>query len=204
MEPPVVAMHQAIRPELDRRYQLRARLLEAERRKQREQEAAQRKSLVGTGDRSERIRTYNFPQGRVTDHRINLTLYKLDQVMEGKLDELIDAGTLQDMTSDETKVEEELSKVPGVTVLIYDQTCAAEKRRRRKRGAFPDPAKRAEIYKQLNQKVYDLALYAILPVATTHRYEPLYLNGWYDGLDGINRNMMVDTQGTYVPGFSKK
>ena len=70
---------------------LSARLLEAERRKQREQEAATRKSLVGTGDRSERIRTYNFPQGRVTDHRINLTLYKLDQVVEGKLDELIDA-----------------------------------------------------------------------------------------------------------------
>jgi peptide chain release factor 1 len=70
---------------------LSARLLEAERRKQREQEAATRKSLVGTGDRSERIRTYNFPQGRVTDHRINLTLYKLDQVMEGGLDELIDA-----------------------------------------------------------------------------------------------------------------
>lgn len=70
---------------------LSARLLEAERRKQREQEAAARKSLVGSGDRSERIRTYNFPQGRVTDHRINLTLYKLDQVMEGRLDELIDA-----------------------------------------------------------------------------------------------------------------
>jgi len=69
---------------------LSARMLEAKRRKQREQEAAQRKSLVGSGDRSERIRTYNFPQGRVTDHRINLTLYKLDQVMEGKLDELID------------------------------------------------------------------------------------------------------------------
>ena len=70
---------------------LSARLLEAERRKQREQEAAHRKSLVGTGDRSERIRTYNFPQGRVTDHRVNLTLYKLDQAMEGKIDELIDA-----------------------------------------------------------------------------------------------------------------
>jgi peptide chain release factor 1 len=70
---------------------LSARLLETERRKQREQEAAHRKSLVGSGDRSERIRTYNFPQGRVTDHRINLTLYKLDQVMEGKLDELIEA-----------------------------------------------------------------------------------------------------------------
>ncbi len=70
---------------------LSARLLEAERRKQREQEAAARKSLVGSGDRSERIRTYNFPQGRVTDHRINLTLYKLDQVMEGKIDELVQA-----------------------------------------------------------------------------------------------------------------
>jgi peptide chain release factor 1 len=70
---------------------LSARLLEAERRKQREREASTRKSLVGSGDRSERIRTYNFPQGRVTDHRINLTLYRLDQVMEGKLDELVDA-----------------------------------------------------------------------------------------------------------------
>ncbi len=54
-------------------------------------EAAQRKSLVGSGDRSERIRTYNFPQGRVTDHRINLTLYKLDRIMAGELDEVIDA-----------------------------------------------------------------------------------------------------------------
>jgi peptide chain release factor 1 len=70
---------------------LSARLLENERRKQRETEAATRKSLVGSGDRSERVRTYNFPQGRVTDHRINLTLYKLDQIMEGKLDELIAA-----------------------------------------------------------------------------------------------------------------
>jgi peptide chain release factor 1 len=69
---------------------LSARLLEQERRKQREAEAAHRKSLVGTGDRSERIRTYNFPQGRCTDHRINLTLYKLDQVMEGRVDELIE------------------------------------------------------------------------------------------------------------------
>jgi len=70
---------------------LAARLLEMEQRKQREAEAAHRKSLVGTGDRSERIRTYNFPQGRVTDHRINLTLYKLDQVMEGHVDELVEA-----------------------------------------------------------------------------------------------------------------
>ncbi|MFM2119687.1 MAG: hypothetical protein RL722_1155, partial [Pseudomonadota bacterium] len=54
-------------------------------------EAATRKSLVGTGDRSDRIRTYNFPQGRLTDHRINLTLYKLGAVMEGELDEVITA-----------------------------------------------------------------------------------------------------------------
>ena len=58
--------------------------------------AAERKSQVGTGDRSERIRTYNFPQGRVTDHRIGLTLYKLDQVLDGDLDEIIDALTLAD------------------------------------------------------------------------------------------------------------
>ena len=57
---------------------------------QREQEASTRKSLVGSGDRSERIRTYNFPQGRVTDHRINLTLYKLLEVMEGDLGVVID------------------------------------------------------------------------------------------------------------------
>lgn len=52
-------------------------------------QASERKSLVGSGDRSERIRTYNYPQGRVTDHRINLTLYKLDEIMEGSLDEVI-------------------------------------------------------------------------------------------------------------------
>ena len=54
-------------------------------------EGAIRRSKIGTGDRSEKIRTYNFPQGRVTDHRINLTLYKIDAVMNGELDELIDA-----------------------------------------------------------------------------------------------------------------
>ncbi len=69
---------------------LRSRLLEKEQREQQEQEAATRKSLVGSGDRSQRIRTYNFPQGRVTDHRINLTLYKLDQTMIGEMDEIID------------------------------------------------------------------------------------------------------------------
>ncbi len=70
---------------------LRTRLFDLERQKQNEARAADRKGQVGSGDRSERIRTYNFPQGRVTDHRINLTLYRLDQVMEGDLDELIDA-----------------------------------------------------------------------------------------------------------------
>ena len=70
---------------------LRSRLLEMEREKQEAATAAQRKSQVGSGDRSERIRTYNFPQGRVTDHRIGLTLYKIDAIMDGTLDELIDA-----------------------------------------------------------------------------------------------------------------
>jgi peptide chain release factor 1 len=70
---------------------LKARLLSAEREKQQSQQAQTRKLQVGSGDRSERIRTYNFPQGRVTDHRINLTLYKLDDVMNGNLDELIRA-----------------------------------------------------------------------------------------------------------------
>lgn len=70
---------------------LRARLLEKRQEEQRSKIAATRKLMVGTGDRSERIRTYNFPQGRVTDHRINLTLYKLDRVMEGEMNELVDA-----------------------------------------------------------------------------------------------------------------
>ncbi len=70
---------------------LRARLLERKQEEQRSEIAASRKLMVGTGDRSERIRTYNFPQGRVTDHRINFTLYKLEQVMDGGLNALIDA-----------------------------------------------------------------------------------------------------------------
>ena len=70
---------------------LASRLYEAERRKQEEAIARERRSQVGTGMRNERIRTYNFPQGRVTDHRINLTLYKIEAIMNGDLDELIDA-----------------------------------------------------------------------------------------------------------------
>lgn len=74
---------------------LAARIHDVQLREQQAREAATRKSLVGSGDRSERIRTYNFPQGRITDHRINLTLYKLDAVMQGELDELIDALTAE-------------------------------------------------------------------------------------------------------------
>ena len=68
---------------------LKSKLLQAEIDKQQKEQSDTRKSLVGSGDRSERIRTYNYPQGRVTDHRINLTLYKLDEVMEGSLDSII-------------------------------------------------------------------------------------------------------------------
>jgi peptide chain release factor 1 len=70
---------------------LAARIKDVQVREQQAKEAATRKSLVGSGDRSERIRTYNFPQGRITDHRINLTLYKIDAMMQGDLDELINA-----------------------------------------------------------------------------------------------------------------
>lgn len=70
---------------------LKARILAAEREKQHKQQADARRNLVGTGDRSERIRTYNFPQGRLTDHRINLTLYQLPQIMEGDVGPVIDA-----------------------------------------------------------------------------------------------------------------
>ena len=69
---------------------LQARLLNTERDQQQNEQAENRRSLVGSGDRSERIRTYNFPQGRVTDHRINLTLYQLDDFMEGNIDMVIE------------------------------------------------------------------------------------------------------------------
>ena len=75
---------------------LRSRLYQREREKQEAERAGLRRDQVGSGDRSGRIRTYNFPQGRMTDHRINLTLYKLDQVMNGDLDEMIDALTAAD------------------------------------------------------------------------------------------------------------
>ena len=89
---------------------LRARLLEQEREKQQSARAGERRSQVGTGDRSERIRTYNYPQRRVPDHRIGLTLYKLDAVLNGSLDELIDAlitaDTAQKLKNEETSAAE--------------------------------------------------------------------------------------------------
>ena len=75
---------------------LRSRLYEVEQEKQSKKRADARKSMVSTGDRSAKIRTYNFPQGRVTDHRINLTLYKLNEIIDGDLFELIDALKLQE------------------------------------------------------------------------------------------------------------
>lgn len=78
---------------------LRARLYEHERKARDAERAASRKSQVGSGDRSERIRTYNFPQGRVTDHRVNVTLYKLDRVVDGELDELIDVLISEDQAA---------------------------------------------------------------------------------------------------------
>jgi len=74
---------------------LKAKMISQEREKQRKEQAENRRSLVGTGDRSERIRTYNFPQGRITDHRINLTLYKLTTILEGDLEPLISALVIE-------------------------------------------------------------------------------------------------------------
>ena len=78
---------------------LRTRLYDLERQKKQDEYSSARKSQVGTGDRSERIRTYNFPQGRVTDHRIGLTLYKIDDIMNGDLEEIIDALKLAEHTA---------------------------------------------------------------------------------------------------------
>jgi peptide chain release factor 1 len=84
---------------------LRARLYDAARREADEARAAERKGQVGSGDRSERIRTYNFPQGRVTDHRINLTLYRLAEIMQGDLDEILDALTAADRAAKLAAIE---------------------------------------------------------------------------------------------------
>ena len=78
---------------------LRAKLYDLELQKKQDAESAARRSQIGTGDRSEKIRTYNFPQGRVTDHRINLTLYKLDKIMDGDIQEIIDACIAADQAA---------------------------------------------------------------------------------------------------------
>jgi len=84
---------------------LRAKLYDLELQKQQDAESAMRRSQVGTGDRSEKIRTYNFPQGRVTDHRINLTLYKLDKVMNGDIQEILDGCIAADQAAKLANVE---------------------------------------------------------------------------------------------------
>ena len=86
---------------------LRSRILDKEIQMNEQERAKNRKSQVGTGDRSERIRTYNFPQGRVSDHRINLTLYKLNEILEGHLDEIINPLTVDDESKKITNLENE-------------------------------------------------------------------------------------------------
>ena len=86
---------------------LAARIRDKQEREQQAKTASTRKSLIGSGDRSERIRTYNFPQGRVTDHRINLTLYKIDRIMDGELDELLNALATEFQTEQLTQLAEE-------------------------------------------------------------------------------------------------
>jgi len=86
---------------------LAARIKDKQLRERQAKEAATRKSLIGSGDRSERVRTYNFPQGRVTDHRINLTLYKIDQIMDGDMDDLINALIAEHQTEQLAALAEE-------------------------------------------------------------------------------------------------
>ena len=86
---------------------LRSKLYDLELQKKQDAESAERRSQIGTGDRSEKIRTYNFPQGRVTDHRINLTLYKLDKILDGDIQEIIDACIAADQAKKLAKMNEE-------------------------------------------------------------------------------------------------
>ena len=86
---------------------LAARIRDKQQREQQAKMASTRKSLIGSGDRSERIRTYNFPQGRVTDHRINLTLYKIDRIMDGELDELVSALSAEQQAEQLAQLAEE-------------------------------------------------------------------------------------------------
>jgi peptide chain release factor 1 len=86
---------------------LKAKIRDKQEREQQAKTASTRKSLIGSGDRSERIRTYNFPQGRVTDHRINLTLYKIDRIMDGELDEIVDALSAEQQAEQLAQLAEE-------------------------------------------------------------------------------------------------
>ena len=92
---------------------LAARIKDKQVREQHAQTAATRKSLIGSGDRSERIRTYNFPQGRVTDHRINLTLYKIQAIMDGDLDELTGALSAEHQAELLAALSDEASAQPA-------------------------------------------------------------------------------------------
>ncbi|MDP6104046.1 MAG: peptide chain release factor 1 [Gammaproteobacteria bacterium] len=85
---------------------LASRILDSQQRLQLEEQSSQRKELVGSGDRSQRIRTYNYPQGRITDHRINLTLYKLNEIMEGDLDSIIEPLIVEQQTTQLTELNE--------------------------------------------------------------------------------------------------
>ena len=118
---------------------LRSRLYEMERQARDDARAAERKSQVGSGDRSERIRTYNFPQGRVTDHRINLTLYKIDKVMSGEaLDEIIDAILAEDQAA-------RLAAVAGLTEAVTDTlgSILAEAAAALSKAGLDEPRRRA-------------------------------------------------------------
>jgi peptide chain release factor 1 len=87
---------------------LASRILDAQQQTQQKEQASQRKQLVGSGDRSQRIRTYNYPQGRITDHRINLTLYKLAEIMEGDLEAIIEPLVVEQQTNQLTELNDTL------------------------------------------------------------------------------------------------
>ncbi len=112
---------------------LRARLYDLERQRRDAERAADRKGQVGSGDRSERIRTYNFPQGRLTDHRIGLTLYKLDQVMQGDLGEVIEALAAADQAA----------RLADARPVSDDGAGGAGRRRGAARGRRACPTRRA-------------------------------------------------------------
>jgi peptide chain release factor 1 len=88
---------------------LASRILDAQQQVQQKEQATARKELVGSGDRSQRIRTYNYPQGRITDHRINLTLYKLSEIIEGDLESIIEPLIVEQQTNQLTELNDALA-----------------------------------------------------------------------------------------------